>query len=92
MVVYLNVDTGFLPEMDEGGYVLDVCTPAGTSLDETNQIIEHIEERIAKMPETDAFSRRTGARTRPLCYRAEQKRHSCKDEAYFDAGNAAPKR
>jgi CzcA family heavy metal efflux pump len=61
IVLYLNVDTGFLPEMDEGGYVLDVITPAGTSLDETNQIIEQIEQRIAKMPETDAFSRRTGA-------------------------------
>jgi CzcA family heavy metal efflux pump len=61
IVLYLNVDTGFLPEMDEGGYVLDVITPAGTSLDETNQIIEQIERRIAKMAETDAFSRRTGA-------------------------------
>ena len=61
IVLYLNVDTGFLPEMDEGGYVLDVITPAGTSLDETNQILQQIEQRIAKMTETDAFSRRTGA-------------------------------
>lgn len=61
IVLYLNVDTGFLPEMDEGGYVLDVITPAGTSLDETNQILQQIERRIAKMTETDAFSRRTGA-------------------------------
>ena len=61
IVLYLNVDTGFLPEMDEGGYVLDVITPAGTSLDETNQILQQIEQRIAKMSETDAFSRRTGA-------------------------------
>jgi CzcA family heavy metal efflux pump len=61
IVLYLNVDTGFLPEMDEGGYVLDVITPAGTSLDETNRILEQIEQRIAKTPETDSFSRRTGA-------------------------------
>ena len=61
IVLYLNVDTGFLPEMDEGGYVLDVLTPAGTSLDETNRFLQQIEQRIAKMPETDAFSRRTGA-------------------------------
>jgi multidrug efflux pump subunit AcrB len=47
--------------MDEGGYVIDCLTPAGTSLDETNQIIQRIEQRVAKMPETDSFSRRTGA-------------------------------
>jgi len=53
--------TGFLPEMDEGGYVLDGLTPAGTSLDETDRILRQIEQRIAKMPETQSFSRRTGA-------------------------------
>jgi len=61
IVLFMNLDTGFLPEMDEGGYVLDCLTPAGTSLDETNRILQQIEQRIAKMPETDSFSRRTGA-------------------------------
>ncbi len=61
VVLFMNLDTGFLPEMDEGGYVLDCLTPAGTSLDETNRILQQIEQRIAKMPETDSFSRRTGA-------------------------------
>ncbi|MGH9776388.1 MAG: efflux RND transporter permease subunit [Candidatus Acidiferrales bacterium] len=53
--------TGFLPEMDEGGYVLDYRTPPGTSLDQTNQILQEVEKRVAAMPETSAFSRRTGA-------------------------------
>jgi CzcA family heavy metal efflux pump len=61
VVLFLNLDTGFLPEMDEGGYVLDCITPAGTSLDETNAILQQIERRIQKMPETASFSRRTGA-------------------------------
>lgn len=61
VVLYMSLDTGFLPEMDEGGYVLDYRTPAGTSLDQTNTILEQVEQRIAKMPETAAFSRRTGA-------------------------------
>jgi CzcA family heavy metal efflux pump len=61
VVLFLNLDTGFLPEMDEGGYVLDCITPAGTSLDETNAILQQIEQRIEKMPETASFSRRTGA-------------------------------
>ncbi|MBZ5695931.1 MAG: efflux RND transporter permease subunit [Acidobacteriia bacterium] len=61
VVLFMQIKTGFLPEMDEGGYVLDCLTPAGTSLDETNRIIQRIEQRIAKMPETESFSRRTGA-------------------------------
>jgi CzcA family heavy metal efflux pump len=61
VVFYTQLETGFLPEMDEGGYVLDYLTPAGTSLDETNRILQRIEQQIASMPETQSFSRRTGA-------------------------------
>lgn len=61
VVVYTQLETGFLPEMDEGGYVLDYVTPPGTSLDETNRILTEVEQRVAAMPETAAFSRRTGA-------------------------------
>ncbi|HEV3254054.1 MAG TPA: efflux RND transporter permease subunit [Candidatus Acidoferrales bacterium] len=52
---------GYLPEMDEGGYVLDYLTPPGTSLQQTDLILRQVEARIAAMPETGAFSRRTGA-------------------------------
>jgi CzcA family heavy metal efflux pump len=59
--LYTKLETGFLPEMDEGGYVLDYITPPGTSLAETDRMLKLIEAKIAKMPETAAFSRRTGA-------------------------------
>ena len=59
--VFTRLKSGFLPEMDEGGYVLDYRTPAGTSLDETDRILTLVEKRVADMPETAAFSRRTGA-------------------------------
>jgi CzcA family heavy metal efflux pump len=58
---YTRLGTGFLPEMDEGGYVLDYLTPPGTSLRETDRLVRLIEERVKRMPETSAFSRRTGA-------------------------------
>jgi CzcA family heavy metal efflux pump len=61
ILLFLKLQTGFLPEMDEGGYVLDYRTPPGTSLDETNRILMEVERRIAAMPETASFSRRTGA-------------------------------
>ena len=58
---YTRLETGFLPEMDEGGYILDYITPPGTSLAETNHILQKIEQRVAAMPATASFSRRTGA-------------------------------
>jgi CzcA family heavy metal efflux pump len=61
VLLFLRLQTGFLPEMDEGGYVLDYRTPPGTSLEETNRILTDVEHRVAAMPETASFSRRTGA-------------------------------
>jgi CzcA family heavy metal efflux pump len=59
--LYTRLDTGFLPEMDEGGFVLDYWTPAGTSLAETDVILRDVERRVRDLPEVLAFSRRTGA-------------------------------
>ena len=57
---YRNVGTGFLPEMDEGGFVLDYLTPPGTSLSETDSLVRQMEARVDKLPEKFAYSRRTG--------------------------------
>ncbi|HET6230994.1 MAG TPA: efflux RND transporter permease subunit [Longimicrobiaceae bacterium] len=55
------VGTGFLPEMDEGAFVLDYFTPGGTALEETDRQV-HVAERIlAQTPEIEGTSRRTGA-------------------------------
>jgi CzcA family heavy metal efflux pump len=60
-VVYFRLGTGFLPEMDEGGFVIDYLTPAGASLSQTNAIAQQMERKVAALPEKAAFSRRTGA-------------------------------
>ena len=59
--LYTRVQTGFLPEMDEGGFVVDYLTPPGTSLAETDRLVRLIEDRVKRLPETASFSRRTGA-------------------------------
>ena len=56
-----NVRTGFLPEMDEGGFVLDYFLPVGTSLQETDAACRRIEQILLETPEVAALSRRTGA-------------------------------
>jgi CzcA family heavy metal efflux pump len=55
-----RLETGFLPEMDEGSIVLDYKSPPGTSLDETDRILREVEKLIVKVPEVQAYSRRTG--------------------------------
>jgi Cu/Ag efflux pump CusA len=54
------LETGFLPEMDEGSIVMDYTSPPGTSLEETDRMLRQIEKIIIKEPEVEAYSRRTG--------------------------------
>ncbi|HZH39885.1 MAG TPA: efflux RND transporter permease subunit, partial [Gemmatimonadales bacterium] len=55
------VGTGFLPEMDEGAFVLDYFTPGGTALAETDREVRIAEGILARTPEIVGTSRRTGA-------------------------------
>ena len=55
------VGTGFLPEMDEGAFVLDYFTPGGTALAETDRQLHIVERILARTPEITGTSRRTGA-------------------------------
>jgi CzcA family heavy metal efflux pump len=61
VLVIPSIETGFLPEMDEGSIVLDYKSPPGTSLDETDRILNEVEKIITGMPEFESYSRRTGA-------------------------------
>ncbi len=61
VVAYRFVGTGFLPEMDEGAFVLDYWTPGGTALDETDRMINKVEMLLRRTPEIAASSRRTGS-------------------------------
>ncbi len=56
-----RLETGFLPEMDEGSIVLDYKSPPGTSLEETDKMLIEVEKIIVKIPEVVTYSRRTGA-------------------------------
>ncbi|MEO9020895.1 MAG: efflux RND transporter permease subunit [Ginsengibacter sp.] len=55
-----KLQTGFLPEMDEGSIVLDYVSPPGTSLGETDRELKEVEKIITSTPEVAAYSRRTG--------------------------------
>ncbi|CAH0123604.1 Cobalt-zinc-cadmium resistance protein CzcA [Pedobacter sp. Bi27] len=60
LLVFPRLETGFLPEMDEGSIVLDYASPPGTSLEETDRMLKQVEKEIVKIPDVQAYSRRTG--------------------------------
>ena len=60
ILILPRLETGFLPEMDEGSIVLDYTSPPGTSLEETDKILREAEKIIVSVPEVGAYSRRTG--------------------------------
>lgn len=55
-----RVASGFMPQMDEGGFVLDYVAPPGLSLTETDRLLLQMEEIIRAIPEVASYSRRTG--------------------------------
>jgi CzcA family heavy metal efflux pump len=61
-LIYTNLESEFLPPMDEGGFVIDYFTPPGTSLAETHRQLLQAEKTLRTIPELESYSRRTGAR------------------------------
>ncbi|GAB2538867.1 efflux RND transporter permease subunit [Rhodanobacter koreensis] len=59
-VAYTRVGTGFMPKMDEGGFILDYLSQPGTSLEETDRLLNQVETIIRANPYVDTYSRRTG--------------------------------
>jgi multidrug efflux pump subunit AcrB len=59
-VCFKALGSDLLPAMDEGGFVLDYVMPPGSSLQETNRVISHVEQIVRDTPEVDSTSRRTG--------------------------------
>jgi len=60
ILILPRLQTGFLPDMDEGAIVLDYVSPPGTSLEETDRMLKEAEKIISSEPEVEAYSRRTG--------------------------------
>ena len=91
---YNALGSDLLPAMDEGAFILDYLTPAGTSLAETNRILTHVEQILHSTPEVEITSRRTGlqmglaavteANTGDFTVRLKAKRDRSIDEVIAD--------
>jgi len=61
VIAYRQVGSGFMPHMDEGGFILDYRAPAGTSLSETDRLLRQVGDILRANPAVETYSRRTGA-------------------------------
>jgi multidrug efflux pump subunit AcrB len=59
-LIYRQLGSEFLPEFDESAFVLDYKAPPGSSLEETDRMLRHVEEMLKATPEVESYSRRTG--------------------------------
>lgn len=60
VIILPYLPSGFLPEMDEGAIVLDFSSPPGTSLEDTDKMLEHVDLILSETKEVNSFSRRLG--------------------------------
>jgi multidrug efflux pump subunit AcrB len=59
--LYQHLKTGFMPDMDEGAFVVDYFLPAGTSLAETSRVARRLERVLAGLPDVSGYLCRAGA-------------------------------
>ncbi len=57
----IHMETGFMPDMDEGAFVLDYEMPVGTSLSQTDKVLHRVETVLRRTPDISGYIRRTGA-------------------------------
>jgi multidrug efflux pump subunit AcrB len=59
-LAWSHVPSGFMPQMDEGGFILDYKAPSGEGLADTDRLLRQVEQIIQSTPEVTSYSRRTG--------------------------------
>jgi CzcA family heavy metal efflux pump len=60
-ILFSQLETGFMPEMDEGALVIDYQMPVGTSLAQTDKVLRRVEGVLSETPDIAGYIRRTGA-------------------------------
>jgi CzcA family heavy metal efflux pump len=60
VICFMSVGSGFIPKIDEGGFILDYVAPPGMSLTETDRLVRQVEAIVRATPDVVSYSRRTG--------------------------------
>lgn len=57
---WYHLPSGFMPVMDEGGFILDYTAQPGASLADTDRLVGQVEAIVSATPEVASYSRRLG--------------------------------
>jgi CzcA family heavy metal efflux pump len=57
---WTHLQSGFMPVMDEGGFILDYKAKPGAALSDTDRLLRQVERIVQATPEVSSYSRRTG--------------------------------
>lgn len=57
---WARLGSGFMPRMDEGGFIFDYWSAPGTSIAETDRLVRQVEAIVRSLPEVESYSRRSG--------------------------------
>ncbi len=60
IIIPNKLPSGFLPDMDEGSLVLDFSSPPGTTLEETDRMLQQVDVILKNNNQVESFSRRLG--------------------------------
>ena len=60
LLSWYQLPSGFMPAMDEGGFVLDYTAQPGAALADTDRLVQQVEAIISAMPEVASYSKRLG--------------------------------
>jgi CzcA family heavy metal efflux pump len=66
VLIFRQLETGFLPDFDEGGFVMDYTAVPGTSLAETSRVLDEAEQSIRTNADVEGYSRRLGTQLGPF--------------------------
>ena len=56
-----RLETGLMPSMDEGAFVLDYWAPSGTPLKRAEEMAQELEHILSENPDVESYVRRTGS-------------------------------
>jgi cobalt-zinc-cadmium resistance protein CzcA len=60
IVVGLRIGSDFMPQLDEGAFLLQTVLPAEAALDEVDRLNHRVEDALRQVPEVEDVVRRTG--------------------------------
>ena len=55
-----NLPSGLVPQEDQGCFLVEVCAPEGYTLQQTNDLVKQVEEKVKEIPELESYASCSG--------------------------------